>query len=690
MKSSSLENESGCSFGLFEEEILTAITALVRLSGRDVAPRDNDLFSGLKFPLLILQNLSAFYVNASDSRRLIGCVRGAISCLLNCHPTGATPFVHCGLDLLTAISSSSLGYGSGLWIHACILPLLTTLLLSLKTSKLVLSSRERVIYLSKLLSALNSIMEPCPSSLLTAFSASVLDFSIADLGSSDRELTIAALMTACQIWDYQCLDQKGIQVGSPQPWESVIVEICLNSILSLPFGLHGAVDAIEFAFKAYSPSEILSRLDSNAFTSASEYQAWEYISSPCYPFRSRLAIFMILDVWTTRRDDQTPTPIPNLDESLDDMISGRILLQKALGSTLESFEFAISHWEQFGRREISLDSLFWCLCGHSECSFCPNIQNSERHLDLFGILFQWLITLQKIDSYCASAPWAHRALIGLYISKSKFFEFLMTELIGILVGIQLREFPSSKDLALIFSRFDSSTIEHQETQRILIVLFCLSRTICFLPAASRVFYLGSCSRIEGSALEKFVESYINERIVKREASIIAAAQTETLNIRCSVATGEITTTYTADEVSVDMSIKLPKLYPLRNVEVECKKRMGINEGRWRRWTLQVGSTLLSTHLSLFHPDAVQIIQLLSQHDGSVLDAILFWKRNVDKEFEGVEPCPICYSVLDPKTLALPTLQCPTCKNKFHPPCLYKWFSTSGKSKCVLCQQPFFH
>ena len=66
-----------------------------------------------------------------------------------------------------------------------------------------------------------------------------------------------------------------------------------------------------------------------------------------------------------------------------------------------------------------------------------------------------------------------------------------------------------------------------------------------------------------------------------------------------------------------------------------------------------------------------------------------WKQNVDQELHGVEPCPICYNTLHPKTLSLPTLTCPTCKNKFHNSCLYKWFQTSGKSKCVICQSPFF-
>lgn len=65
------------------------------------------------------------------------------------------------------------------------------------------------------------------------------------------------------------------------------------------------------------------------------------------------------------------------------------------------------------------------------------------------------------------------------------------------------------------------------------------------------------------------------------------------------------------------------------------------------------------------------------------------KRNLEKEFEGVEPCPICYCILHPKTFSLPTLACPTCNNKFHSTCLYTWFKNSGKSKCVICQQPIF-
>jgi hypothetical protein len=135
-------------------------------------------------------------------------------------------------------------------------------------------------------------------------------------------------------------------------------------------------------------------------------------------------------------------------------------------------------------------------------------------------------------------------------------------------------------------------------------------------------------------LEKFIETRINKNIVKREIAIVKLAEQQGrvkatslsarpdldddggITIRCSAVAQEFVTTFTADEVSIEMTIRLPSLYPLRNVEVECTKKMGISEGRWRRWILQ-------------------IIQLLSHQDGSVLDAILLWKKNVDKEFEGI-------------------------------------------------------
>ena len=75
-------------------------------------------------------------------------------------------------------------------------------------------------------------------------------------------------------------------------------------------------------------------------------------------------------------------------------------------------------------------------------------------------------------------------------------------------------------------------------------------------------------------------------------------------------------------------------------------------------------------------------------NGSVLDGLQLWKQNVDKHFEGVEECYICYSVLHGSSYQLPRKQCRTCRKRFHAECLYRWFDTSNNSACPLCRNLF--
>lgn len=85
-----------------------------------------------------------------------------------------------------------------------------------------------------------------------------------------------------------------------------------------------------------------------------------------------------------------------------------------------------------------------------------------------------------------------------------------------------------------------------------------------------------------------------------------------------------------------------------------------------------------------------LFRTFSVQNGAIAEAIRIWKSNFDKEFQGVEECPICYSIIHTANHSLPRLACKTCKHKFHSACLYKWFSTSHKSTCPLCQTPFWY
>ena len=84
--------------------------------------------------------------------------------------------------------------------------------------------------------------------------------------------------------------------------------------------------------------------------------------------------------------------------------------------------------------------------------------------------------------------------------------------------------------------------------------------------------------------------------------------------------------------------------------------------------------------------------------GGLGAALRLWRASVSKEFEGVEECLICYSVVLASAAAaggsggnsgagaLPRRACKTCGKKFHGACLYKWFRSSARAaSCPHCQ-----
>ncbi|CAH9129291.1 unnamed protein product [Cuscuta epithymum] len=192
-----------------------------------------------------------------------------------------------------------------------------------------------------------------------------------------------------------------------------------------------------------------------------------------------------------------------------------------------------------------------------------------------------------------------------------------------------------------------------------------------LPAYVRRWFNGIRDRSTSSAVEFFTKSYCSPPLIAVELSQIKKAKfvDDTFSVSVSKSANEVVATYTKDETGMDLVIRLPASYPLRSVDVDCTRSLGISEVKKRKWLMSMMS-------------------FVRNQNGALAEAIQIWKSNFDKEFEGVEECPICYSVIHTSNHSLPRLACKTCKHKFHSACLYKWFSTSHKSTCPLCQSPF--
>lgn len=57
--------------------------------------------------------------------------------------------------------------------------------------------------------------------------------------------------------------------------------------------------------------------------------------------------------------------------------------------------------------------------------------------------------------------------------------------------------------------------------------------------------------------------------------------------------------------------------------------------------------------------------LLMNQNNNIKNILVSWKDNLDKEFDGLEECPICYYIVHSSTKELPKMSCKTCKYKFH-------------------------
>lgn len=62
---------------------------------------------------------------------------------------------------------------------------------------------------------------------------------------------------------------------------------------------------------------------------------------------------------------------------------------------------------------------------------------------------------------------------------------------------------------------------------------------------------------------------------------------ENFSVSVSKSANEVVATYTKDETGMDLVIRLPSSYPLRPVDVECTRSLGITEVKQRKWLMSM-------------------------------------------------------------------------------------------------------
>lgn len=182
-----------------------------------------------------------------------------------------------------------------------------------------------------------------------------------------------------------------------------------------------------------------------------------------------------------------------------------------------------------------------------------------------------------------------------------------------------------------------------------------------MPAASRTWF-NDLSKVVRSRVDKFTATHVSPVLIQQELKEISLADhqqtTAGMQVLARPSAREVLAIYKLNDVDMQITVCLPPNHPLGPITVNTEKR----------WVLQITAFLL-------------------YQNGSIVKGLLLWKEKVDKRFEGVEECMICFSLAHGSNQTLPKLKCKTCKKRYHAECLYKWFDTSNNSTCPLCRTP---
>jgi hypothetical protein len=133
-----------------------------------------------------------------------------------------------------------------------------------------------------------------------------------------------------------------------------------------------------------------------------------------------------------------------------------------------------------------------------------------------------------------------------------------------------------------------------------------------VPQLVRNWYEACKDRQLAMAFIAIVQKHLSPVLIEHEFAVIRAPgilknlEDDELSVRILSASGEITARYVIDEQPMEILIKLPQDYPLRNVEVKEINRVGVTEGKWRGWMINVQQLVMSRVSTPWHHNHLNI------------------------------------------------------------------------------------
>lgn len=298
-----------------------------------------------------------------------------------------------------------------------------------------------------------------------------------------------------------------------------------------------------------------------------------------------------------------------------------------------------------------------------------------QHHEIFGYLLAWMLMLDHFNDITFKLKQEYTS----ELKEKEAFGQLMPLLCAIL-NVGQRGAQKPFDLThWNITEYDCQGFDgYHEMSFFVLASHLYYRSLRSIPSLVRLWWIDCKHRQLTLAVESYTEKYFSQPIINDELEMVNRPDIKSqleeneeneFTIKTLKAASEVTAKYVVDEQDMQIAIKLPSNYPLRQIEVEGVQKVGVNDKQWRGWMFAITA-------------------VIGSQNGNIVDALTVFKRNVNLHFSGVEDCTICYSIISPQDRTIPTKQCRTCKKKFHSSCLYKWFRSSNSASCPLCRTVF--
>ncbi|KFY29928.1 hypothetical protein V494_08368, partial [Pseudogymnoascus sp. VKM F-4513 (FW-928)] len=157
----------------------------------------------------------------------------------------------------------------------------------------------------------------------------------------------------------------------------------------------------------------------------------------------------------------------------------------------------------------------------------------------------------------------------------------------------------------------------------------------FTPGLVKSWYLECKSKQTRLAVESWTEKSFSPLVIVDtldDVEIWAVGLEEPpedekeLIVKVSKKSREVYAGYEVDEMTMQIAIRFPPIYPLESIKVDGVNRVAVSEKKWQSWLM--------------------IIQgVITFSNGSITDGLLAFRRNVTGALKGQTECAICYSIV---------------------------------------------